>query len=289
MRVKSNRFRWDAPVELKPLYASMNGVGIPEHQSMDKVPSQGVYVANRWVATVSSEYQLVPNTKAVDIVLQSLETLNIRYDYSHMKTQFNGRKFHFVLALLSCSFNISDKDAIVPIVHGFNSYDTTLAFSIAIAAHRCICTNYLYIGNPMVVKIIHLNRNDIKQEGIEELLLKNLRFNSVQQKWQQWMSLKADKDFSVRGYLDFLLKNHIPEAYVKQAFNLLSNGQLKNGGMNLWRLYNFFSYIMTSPHAVQHGYTASTKYGKAIKLNLESQRNYMKLISGYTDKFVSTL
>jgi len=170
----------------------------------------GVFVNDQWVATVSDEYQLVPNTRTVNIVFQALEKLNIAYDQLNMSTQFNGRKFHFVLQLMNCSFKISEKDEVVPIIHGFNSYDTTLAFSIAIAAHRVICTNYLYVGNPFVVKIIHLNRNEIKQGNVEELITKNLDFDSVQVTWQRWMTLEVDKDFSVKSYLNYLLKHHIP-------------------------------------------------------------------------------
>ena len=247
------------------------------------IPSRAVFLGPDYISTVSDEYQLIPNEQCVNLTFQALHELEINHSPIE-DIFFNGKRFHAIIRLPDRGMIVGNdnKELIHPIIHIFNSYDKSLAFSVAIAAYRMICTNYLFIDNPKVVKVIHLQRNEISVESVKQVILRNTeRFETEMKTWNDWKSLVLTKNETL-DIITYLEQKKIPKPYIDRAFEL--SNRVNDSQMNLWRVYNLFSYIMTSPKLHPDHYP-KTSTGKSIILNLETKHRYMKEIKKHLSEW----
>ncbi len=258
------------PVKLEDVY-DKNG----------KLPLKAVYVGENYICSVSDGYTLVPNEDAVNLVKASLNELNIGYsDYTEY---FNGRVFNKVIEIKDKPLNIGNNEIINPCIHIFNSYDCTLAFSIAIAASRVLCTNFLFIENPKVIKNIHyykrfssekLYSNDFISE-ISNTILENMnRFDSQKVSWIKMKDFDVNKD----NFYKIMTLIDIPNAYIEKVKSLIERLYKCNQKVNLWRIYNAFSYILTSPKCINDLPTAGYM-NAALRPNIGKANEYLKKVN----------
>lgn len=261
------RIPWDAPVELKDVCAYRDAYH-PE-----TLPAKAVFVDGKFQTIVSEEYKLIHNLEVCNAVEKALA--NEKFYRSN--TWFNGKVFHTVYELSKYSFGVErDSSPVKPCLHVFNSYNKTMAFAVAIAAMRSICTNYLYVGNPYVIKEIHKTgsvRED-KTEQIREFIDgSTVKLESTISTWDDLNALELDW----QRLTDIIRSIDIPEGYKKAVKKLIKPD---TGQMTAWRLINAFSYVITSPIARQRGHAAFVKgsHRKMLNPGMSKRREMMRTV-----------
>lgn len=258
------RLTWNAPVEIRELSCRETG---------DGVPAGAVFVDNQFITVVSDQYRLIPNVEVVERVELALVDEN----FNQLYTEFNGRKFHVVYEILGHGLFVAGFDKVNPCLHIFNSYDGTRSFSIALAAMRYICTNYLVVGNPLVIKEIH--RWDIVEGVIEQIKeLVELQLKEMPEIGASWTKLYNTELHRART-LEIIDQIELPKSYNETVANLMEIEFSRNNRVTAWRLVNAYSYAITSPKAVTAGYAVKNKMtGRPLKLSMDKKRNYMGLV-----------
>ena len=271
-------YNWKSPVELLPIHFNDRETKLPV-----TIPQKAVLVGGKYMASVSDDYKLITNDDAITSILCLLTDMNIKYTVPRI--DFNGKRMHALIVLPDQKIVMKNGDSVEPLIHLFNSYDTTLAFSIAIAANRHICTNYLYIGNPIIVQTIHnKNRETISSEDVSALLSQNiLTFKMEEGKWKDF----DEADFSESHFNDFQeTVPDIPQMYKTKVTELIKSLLTRNERVSAWRILNCYSYIMTSPKSLLSKQTPTTVFGKQVQPGIEKGRDYIKYITSKMEKMI---
>lgn len=229
---------WDCEVELEDIANS-------NFQTVALLPKDHSDV---WLtAPVSSNYNLIPNQQAVEIVKGILDEGEFAYKDTE-NILWSGRRFRRRIALEDSREDITPGDTVCMTVDINNSYDGSKAFGIAFNAIRLICANGLTIEDRVgELAIRHIGNGDwqnriveyIQQIGKAIALFKELVPN---------FRYIASQRYSTRDFikeLRMMVNAKSIKLPASMLANILNNIELNGHNPTRWDLYCAITKVLT--------------------------------------------
>lgn len=127
----------DFPVTLQPIF-HRNGVepeNIPRRRAVVRMDT------GETLAVVSDRYRLIPHQRILDVVDESLQTLDVGPVPRGIYIDRKGARMRAVFKFPSLAKPVVGGDTICPCLELRNTYDGTSRIGIHIGAFRFVCTN----------------------------------------------------------------------------------------------------------------------------------------------------
>lgn len=223
-----------------------------------------------YISTVGKNYSIVDNKEYFEGVVQALTDGGIEYEPKSVWVDSNGKRTTMIVTLPQFNLYKGTDEAQDFELRIRNSFDTTVAADTILGMIRLICTNGMTaFDQAFSHRIIH--KGDIVKKAEDSIEL----FKDFQGVWQR------NRDI-IEGLGNSKGTRSKVEAYIgdgeitrqpmftgqRWAAKLLTRWQEAGEPVNLWDIYNMFTYIISH----EYGSNYSSKAQKMDMLNKEARK-----------------
>jgi len=244
--------KYKFPVDVKPVYISKdedyNGMIDPENpNTYIKNESKAIVRADteEWISTVTSNYKVVTNAEVINRTVGALQALNFDYKINKSESFLTNQRMRLVLKIPELTFNEGTSD-VSPTIDIRNSYNYSEGVRILMGAIREVCENGMLIMKT-VSKFYHKHTKGIQVEKIQKRIVEMREsIPEVERRIQELQSRQPDKKL-IEILRDKMTKKVIRKAGLDKEKEknepVFPNVDAKR--LNLYRLYNLFTYIVS--------------------------------------------